>query len=847
MARISFAPVFSSAARAVAALLPDFGISFDHVRVRIVRPPSEVVVDTTIEFKPGQADATLDFTVTVRADGESFQITMDYLNSGVVVFHGNGAVKSHAADAPTPPQEITLQYVGPGANVTRIAVSPKTSDIVAPTTVNFTFTAFDANNSAVATVPVLWTSSDPSVATISNTGTLTTAGKRGTVTVTATTPTNATDNASVIVRLGAAGIVLVSGGGQSGQVGATLSQPAVVRLVASDGGGVPITTVSFSAPAGGKVSSASVLTDTSGAASVTMTLGLAVGVQNFTATAGSFSVSIPATARAGDPAFLAAVSGTAQVDTVTKTLKLPFTVLVTDKLNNPVPGVTVNWVKTKGSGAVASATSVTGANGQASTMYTLGTLIGIDSISASISGVTSNVIFSVQALAGAATSVIAVAGTQQAARVLQTLSPFVVKVTDSLGNPVAGRTVPWTALGGSLSPTTSTDTSGLTSNTMTLGQVAGTAIAIATVGQVSVQFSATVQAGPVAKLVFLTPPSPTGPLAPMVLKPVQVALQDAFGNQTPSTNAVTMALGANPGSATLGGTVTRNAASGVATFNDLTIDELQAGYTLVASSASAPNITSAPFNVTAGLLSIVPASIDAVFATVPFTLNGTGFLPAATTVALTGNLVSAIATVQNGILINGNLVVVGGAATSIAQITATTPPFGVSNALSLEVGSVGGATLQVGPPEGGSGGNPYTIDCPAGLVATGLNVRAGVNVDNVQLICQPVTGVARTFGLATTTDAVGGAGGSPATLSCPVGTVLVGLKGFLGSGGTAFNDAIQGLCQSTDGGALQPTAQAGQENPGSTNYQATCPTGLALTGLRGGAGDLVDRTQIRCR
>src|SRR5215831_2476381 len=285
MARISFAPIFSPAARAAAALLPDFGITFDHVRVRLVRPPTEVVADTTIEFKPGQADATLDLTVPVRSDGESFQLSLDYLNGGALVFHGDGPVRSHPANAQSAPQTITVQYAGPGATVTRITVSPKTSDVITPATVSFAITAFDAQNNTVANVPTLWSSSDPTVATISNSGTLTTTGKRGTVTVTAVTPTNATDNASVTVRLGAAGIVLVSGGGQTGQVGAALAQPAVVRLVASDGLGVPNPAVTFSGPAGGKVASTSVLTDANGAASVTMTLGSLVGAQTFTASA----------------------------------------------------------------------------------------------------------------------------------------------------------------------------------------------------------------------------------------------------------------------------------------------------------------------------------------------------------------------------------------------------------------------------------------------------------------------------------------------------------------------------------------------------------------------------------
>ena len=87
-ARIGFEPVFSFAAKATAAKLADFGIAFDHVRVVIVRPVADTVKDTTIAFSPTQADVTLDLTVAVRADGESFLASIDYTNAGGVVFHG---------------------------------------------------------------------------------------------------------------------------------------------------------------------------------------------------------------------------------------------------------------------------------------------------------------------------------------------------------------------------------------------------------------------------------------------------------------------------------------------------------------------------------------------------------------------------------------------------------------------------------------------------------------------------------------------------------------------------------------------------------------------------------------
>jgi hypothetical protein len=111
-----------------------------------------------------------------------------------------------------------------------------------------------------------------------------------------------------------------------------------------------------------------------------------------------------------------------------------------------------------------------------------------------------------------------------------------------------------------------------------------------------VTFSATVQPGPVAKLVIGTQPTTTAAQTP--IKPaVTVELRDAAGNLTPSTNSVTIALGANPGQATLTGTLTRAAVGGVATFDDLRISNAAKGYTLVASSAGVPSVTSVAFDV----------------------------------------------------------------------------------------------------------------------------------------------------------------------------------------------------------------------------------------------------------
>src|SRR5262249_30560137 len=61
--------------------------------------------------------------------------------------------------------------------------------------------------------------------------------------------------------------------------------------------------------------------------------------------------------------------------------------------------------------------------------------------------------------------------------------------------------------------------------------------------------------------------------------------------------SVAVALSSNPGGATLGGTLMVTAQAGVATFSDLTLDQLGIGYTLDVSSTGLTSTTTAAFNV----------------------------------------------------------------------------------------------------------------------------------------------------------------------------------------------------------------------------------------------------------
>jgi len=100
-------------------------------------------------------------------------------------------------------------------------------------------------------------------------------------------------------------------------------------------------------------------------------------------------------------------------------------------------------------------------------------------------------------------------------------------------------------------------------------------------------------------LAFVTQPRNTvvgEPLSP----PVSVMLRDASGSRvTDAVATVTIAIGSNPSGAVLSGTLTRTTVDGVATFEDLAVDEAGTGYTLTASSAGLSGATSATFDMTA--------------------------------------------------------------------------------------------------------------------------------------------------------------------------------------------------------------------------------------------------------
>lgn len=622
---IGLAPSFTESARYAAQHAADFpSITYTTVRILIRGNPdtTQIVKDTTITFTPTTPDVSLDLVVPVQSDGQRFNAAIDYQNGSDVVFHGAAVVQSYPPTGSAPPSSgVVVTYVGAGSQAQSLAVSPKTFSLNGTGSTTLSATAKDAAGNAVS-APLAWSSSDPTIATVDVNGVVRAQNKRGSVTITASTPTGLNDAATGTVTLSPSAIVVVSGAGQTGKIGATLPNPAVVQVNAVDGAGVSGVTVAFGAPAGGSVGSTTAVTDANGRASTTLKLGTAVGTQNFAASAAGFNTTIAETATAGDPAAMTIVSGNSQKDTVRATLA-PLSVKVVDASNNPVSGATVTWTRTSGGGTLGAPTSTTGADGVATNTYKLGSTAGSETVTAAAGPATAA--FTFTASAGGASTIAIVSGDAQTGAVATLLpSPLVVRVSDVAGNPVANVAVLWAATNGTLAVSGPTDSTGVASATLTLGTTLGAATATASLGnRQQVTFTATATVGAPTKLAFTTQPANTQ--TGSLLAPVRVSVMDVANDVVPNSSAsITLAIGSNPGSGTLAGTVTRQAVNGVATFDDLKLDRVGNGYTLVATTGGLTSATSTAFNVAAGsagapttMQLVGPSSVTAVAGTTP--------------------------------------------------------------------------------------------------------------------------------------------------------------------------------------------------------------------------------------
>lgn len=185
-------------------------------------------------------------------------------------------------------------------------------------------------------------------------------------------------------------------------------------------------------------------------------------------------------------ASISVVSGGSQSGTVGTALAAPLVVKVTNSNGDAVSGATVTFASTA-NGTLGNSTATTDAQGMAQTTFVLGPLAGTQTVTATVSGVTTPATFTFTALVSAAASVSIVGGNNQSGAAGTALAAaLVVKVSDLLGNGVANATINWTTTAGTLgSATTTTNASGQAQTTFTLPATAGTATVTATLAGTS--------------------------------------------------------------------------------------------------------------------------------------------------------------------------------------------------------------------------------------------------------------------------------------------------------------------------------------------------------------------------
>ncbi len=364
------------------------------------------------------------------------------------------------------------------------------------------------------------------------------------------------------------------GDNQVGPAGQSLATPlAVIVRDASDN---PVRGVSVTWAAGtgsGSVTSQS-NTDANGIAISIWTLGANAGAQTATASKTGLTgspVSFGATAQIQGATQMALNGGDAQVGPATQALPTSLSIIAQDQNGTPVQGVTISWSAANG-GSVNPTQSSSGANGVASTKWTLGPNAGNQTATATKTGLSgSPVAFHAVAQIQGATRLEeapANSGNDQTDTVLATLpNPYRVLATNQDGAPVPGVAVNWTVSaggGGVSAPMSTTDVNGIAVITHTFGSTAGAqSVRAAVTGLIGspVTFTSTALPGIPTQIAKNGGDGQTGVINSALPTPHSVIVHDSHGNVVPQVPVVWVA---GDGGGSVNPTTTMTGSNGVA-------------------------------------------------------------------------------------------------------------------------------------------------------------------------------------------------------------------------------------------------------------------------------------------
>ena len=192
----------------------------------------------------------------------------------------------------------------------------------------------------------------------------------------------------------------ISGDNQTGFAGEPLMNPFVVQVRDQYNDPLEGVTVTFAVTAGdGSLSGTTVTTDQDGQAKTTLTLGTEPGTNTIEATVEGISQTVVFNAEAAlpppTPSTLSIGSDDSQTGLIDETLADPFVVEVRDQYGDPIEGVPVTFTLLSGDDVLSVNTTMTAANGQAETTFTLGGEPGGYTVEAIVEGIAETAIFNI--------------------------------------------------------------------------------------------------------------------------------------------------------------------------------------------------------------------------------------------------------------------------------------------------------------------------------------------------------------------------------------------------------------------------------------------------------------------
>ncbi len=247
----------------------------------------------------------------------------------------------------------------------------------------------------------------------------------------------------------------------------------------------------------------------------------------------------------GAPFDIIIISGDGQSGSVATKLAAPLVAEVRDQFGNPVPNANVWFNVTFGGGTVDIVNPVvTGGNGRAQANLTLGTTIGLNTVTAEITGGgVTQVIFTATGIPGSIYDIVIISGNGQSGIVgMQLPEPMVVEVHDQFGNRVPNADV-WfnVTLGGGTVDVTNpvlTGNNGRAQTNLTLGTTSGSNTVTAEIGEGGItQVIFTANGGPDEPyyIMVISGNGQSGKVGTQLIDPFVVEVTDQYGNPVPNT------------------------------------------------------------------------------------------------------------------------------------------------------------------------------------------------------------------------------------------------------------------------------------------------------------------------